>query len=98
MQTLLSNLTSTKANKAWSNKTTTGFVLGLQDAVDGQVMMGFPPEPSSYLRISHAKAAILNQYFAKMHNRQLIIRFNDMNPSIEKVSNFSSTLPKLIVL
>ena len=57
----------------------------LKGAVRGQVVTRFPPERSGYLHIGHVKAAMMNFHYAKMHERKMILRFDDTNPMNEKI-------------
>lgn len=64
----------------------------LEDRVYTKVHTRFPPEPNGFLHIGHAKSIVLNSGIAKKYGGKFNLRFDDTNPSKEKIEFVDSII------
>ena len=67
----------------------------LLNAKIGKVITAFPPEPSKYPHLGHAKAALINYLYAKKYKGKFVLRFEDSNPDLAKKEYYEEILSGL---
>lgn len=55
------------------------------------VTLRFAPEPSGCLHVGHVKALVINDYYRRLHNGKLILRFDNTNP-IQETKEFEKQI------
>jgi glutamyl-tRNA synthetase len=58
--------------------------IDVPNAVDGKVVVRYPPEPNGWPHIGHAKAFCLSFAIAKRYHGKVLLRWDDTNPEAEK--------------
>ncbi len=58
--------------------------IDVPNAVDGKVVVRYPPEPNGWPHIGHAKAFCLSYTIAKKYHGKILLRWDDTNPEAEK--------------
>jgi len=64
-------------------------------AEKGKVITAFPPEPSKYPHLGHAKSALINYLYAKKYDGKFILRFEDTNPKMVKKEYYDAIIDGL---